>query len=317
VNYELTISVIIPVYKAVEFVEDCVTSCLIQSEVSEIILVYDGSRDGSYEKCLELKELDKKITVLTHQNKCNRGAGESRNLGIKHATSPLIAFLDADDYFLPNRFKKTIEVFKNEKDCDGVYESVGADFDNLENKEKFLKVHSNTTTTVTKALPPESLLEQLVYGSYGRFCTGGLTIKKSLIEKVGLFNTRLELAQDIHFYLKCAAIGKLYAGEINTPVAIRRVHGLNRSIYNIAKSSKYLIEYSKDLFIWGMDTNSISFNQINVLFHNFYYTYRSKSDRPIKSPIIFLLFFLFTNGIKRKHIKRFYLRKIYHLIRNK
>lgn len=100
----IEISVIIPVYNAAEFLEKAVKSAAYFDEVKEIILAEDQSTDHSLEICRRLVSEIPKVKLFQHPNGENRGAGASRNLGIDHATSDFIAFLDADDYYLPNRF---------------------------------------------------------------------------------------------------------------------------------------------------------------------------------------------------------------------
>ncbi len=91
----MSISVIIPVYNALNFVEEAVLSCLNCPQVAEIILVEDGSRDDSLQECLRLQKTHNRVKVETHPNNENRGAGASRNLGLANATGDFIAFLDA------------------------------------------------------------------------------------------------------------------------------------------------------------------------------------------------------------------------------
>ena len=100
----MTVSVVIPVYQAAAFVEQAVESALAQPETGEVLLVEDGSGDGSLAECERLAAGDGRVRLLRHPNGENRGAGASRNLGIEQSTCPLVAFLDADDYYLLGRF---------------------------------------------------------------------------------------------------------------------------------------------------------------------------------------------------------------------
>ena len=78
------VSVIIPVYNAASYVTKAVESALHSPQVGEIILVEDKSPDNALEVCIQLKNKYDKVKLLQHLNGENRGAGESRNLGIKH-----------------------------------------------------------------------------------------------------------------------------------------------------------------------------------------------------------------------------------------
>ena len=90
------VSVIIPVYNVQSFLEEAVHSVLSQTyQELEIILVDDGSTDGSGLLCDALKEKDERIVVIHDKNE---GLSEARNRGIKIATGDYICFLDSDDY---------------------------------------------------------------------------------------------------------------------------------------------------------------------------------------------------------------------------
>ena len=97
---EKKVSIIIPVYQADKYLERCVESCLGQKGINadelEIILVDDGSTDGSSELADELERSDGYIVKVIHTS--NHGVSHARNLGIEKATGKYICFVDADDY---------------------------------------------------------------------------------------------------------------------------------------------------------------------------------------------------------------------------
>ncbi|MBE9192593.1 glycosyltransferase family 2 protein [Gloeocapsopsis crepidinum LEGE 06123] len=98
------VSVIVPVYAAEKYIADAVQSVLAQSYKNfEIILVDDGTPDASIEVCQQF--IDSRIKII-HQN--NRGASAARNNGIRHAQGEYIAFLDADDTWVPEKLEKHI-----------------------------------------------------------------------------------------------------------------------------------------------------------------------------------------------------------------
>lgn len=102
-----TISVIIPVYNVREYLTDCIQSVISQTYKDlEIILVDDGSTDGSGDLCDLLGKKDNRIQVF-HQS--NAGVSEARNTGIKAATGNYLGFIDADDWIEQNMYQKLIE----------------------------------------------------------------------------------------------------------------------------------------------------------------------------------------------------------------
>ena len=90
------ISVIVPVYKAEQYLERCVKSILEQTYQNfELILVDDGSPDNSPSLCDKWAEKDSRVQVL---HKENGGASSARNAGLKKASGNWIAFADSDDW---------------------------------------------------------------------------------------------------------------------------------------------------------------------------------------------------------------------------
>ncbi|MFN3802759.1 glycosyltransferase family 2 protein [Belliella pelovolcani] len=111
---KLKVSVIIPVYQAVGFLERAVKSALVQENVQEIILVEDGSIDGSYELCQQLQEKYPIVQLYTHKGRSNKGQSASRNLALNYAQGEWIQFLDADDELLPDKIKSQLSKIKQE-----------------------------------------------------------------------------------------------------------------------------------------------------------------------------------------------------------
>lgn len=110
----IKVSVIVPVYNVKDYLERAVDSLLNQtlSEI-EIILIDDGSTDGSGDICDKYAEKDKRVIVL-HQK--NSGVSAARNNGLKLAKGEYIGFVDSDDYAEPDMY----EVLYNnavENDC--------------------------------------------------------------------------------------------------------------------------------------------------------------------------------------------------------
>lgn len=90
------VSVIIPVYNIEEFVARCLVSILDQSFIDyEVIIVDDGSTDGSGEVCDEFARKDKRVRVFHNKN---MGLSGARNFGIQKAVSEMIALVDGDDF---------------------------------------------------------------------------------------------------------------------------------------------------------------------------------------------------------------------------
>jgi glycosyltransferase involved in cell wall biosynthesis len=244
---QFSISVIIPVYNGERFIEKAIASVLLQPEVAEIIVVNDGSTDTTQAILDELQEQNPILKIYHHENKSNKGRSASRNLGIQKANGDFIAFLDADDYFLPNRFANDFKVFQENNSCDGVYNAIGVHYyrEATMVEKEMLKL-----TTVKQVIKPDFLFEALLSGKIGHFHIDGLTVKKALFDATGYFNEALIVAEDTDIFWKMALKGNLYTGIIDSPVAIRGVHESNifddKDIYKIYTIKKY-----ESVLFWG------------------------------------------------------------------
>ena len=98
-NSDQLVSIIIPVYNVVDYLEECFLSICRQTyDDIEIILVDDGSTDGSGQLCDQLASQDDRAWVL---HKTNGGLSDARNHGLKHSHGEWISFIDSDDYVSP------------------------------------------------------------------------------------------------------------------------------------------------------------------------------------------------------------------------
>ena len=98
------VSVIIPVYNNEKYIEKCIRSVMEQTYQNlEIIVIDDGSTDGSYRILEKLKQKDKRITVI-HQE--NAGVAAARNKGLDIAAGDYLTFVDGDDYISDDYIEK-------------------------------------------------------------------------------------------------------------------------------------------------------------------------------------------------------------------
>ena len=100
------VSVIIPIYNAEKYLEQCVGSVMNQTlKDIEIICVDDGSPDNSLEILKKLQAQDDRVKIISQPN---GGAGAARNNGLRNATGEYLSFLDADDFFEPNMLEEAV-----------------------------------------------------------------------------------------------------------------------------------------------------------------------------------------------------------------
>lgn len=230
-TFPLEISVVIPVYNAAKFIQTAVDSALQFNEVREVLLVDDAGPDDSLAICKAIALREPRVKLLQHPGGVNKGAGASRNLGMLKSSSELIAFLDADDFYLPNRFNAERTVFRENPDADGVYGAIAPHFYDSEGKARFEETFQHALTTVRYRVPPERLFAGLVGsdGEFGHFHLDTLTLKRSALHRVvPWMRPELKLHQDTDFLRRLAWHVRLYPGLIEEAVAMRGVHAENR-----------------------------------------------------------------------------------------
>ena len=114
----IRVSIIVPVYNAEKYLRECVESVLGQtlSDI-ELILVDDGSTDGSPALCDRYAVQDHRVKVI---HKPNGRAASARNAGLRAASGEHVAFVDADDWISPDMYEKMLQTNADVTLCDYV-----------------------------------------------------------------------------------------------------------------------------------------------------------------------------------------------------
>ncbi|MFC2064940.1 glycosyltransferase family 2 protein [Chloroflexota bacterium] len=286
-NQEFLVSVVTPIYNAAAFVTRAVESALDQHETCEVILVEDGSSDNSLEVCKELTAKYDRVHLYRHANGENRGAGASRNLGMEKSSCDYIAFVDADNFYLPNRFFVAKKLFNSDPECEGVYEAIGNHvFDDV-GLERWIKSKRpvDQLKTLSKPVEPSQLAEVLISGGFGSLTLDGLVLKRSVLEKSGFMSEKLRLHQDTDFIIRAAIVARLIPGRLDEPVALRGIHDHNRisAIRTQAKEYKNRMAFWTVLYRWSKE-NCKDDIQARILKSIIHYTRSHKCFRnfPLK-----------------------------------
>lgn len=189
------ISVIVPVFNNEKYVNRCIDSILNQTyENLEVILIDDGSTDGSIKICEKWSEKDKRVKVIKQKN---AGTSASRNHGIKIATGDYISFVDNDDWLRPEMYEKMLEI-ATQKKADAVFTR----FINID--EKYSRKYTNEIN-----LSKEKLRELKYFFVkaktksaflYNIACCNRVLINKNLLEKVN-FDENLTHFENVLFVL--------------------------------------------------------------------------------------------------------------------
>lgn len=228
-SLEFRVSVVIPVYNAATFVERAIGSALAQKETDQIVIVDDGSTDDSYEICNHISKGNLKIRTYKHPGGVNKGIAATRNLAIKHCTNQFVAFLDADDYYLHDRFKVARVKLETDPTLDGVYEAVGFAFDSEEGKQRWSEAGrtEQSLITINHEVDSQNLFRSVFSGKNGYFHFNGLTLRRTVFDKTGYENEEIIYGEDTDYMYRLAASAKMAAGRLGEPVAMRIVHDHN------------------------------------------------------------------------------------------
>ena len=120
------ISIIVPIYNAADYLDKCLKSLIEQTfQDIEIILINDGSTDGSERIIESFKNKDERVKVVNQQN---NGRSSARNAGLKLATAELIMFCDADDRYNTDACEKMYDIMRDDNIDLGVFQ-IGVNYD--------------------------------------------------------------------------------------------------------------------------------------------------------------------------------------------
>jgi GT2 family glycosyltransferase len=111
---EASVDIIVPLYNKRSVLDRALDSILVQTHRDwRVIVVDDGSTDGSLQ-VLRQRPYDPRLRLLEQRN---QGPGAARNRGLREATAPYVAFLDADDEWLPTFLEETLEALRGHPEC--------------------------------------------------------------------------------------------------------------------------------------------------------------------------------------------------------
>jgi glycosyltransferase involved in cell wall biosynthesis len=275
----MNISVIIPVYNAADYIEKAADSVLQFESVKELLLIDDGSKDGSAEICEKIAANNPRVTFLQHPDKKNHGVSATRNLGINLASQEFITFLDADDYYLPNRFDMEMEYFKDPK-IDGVFGAISTEFITEKGKKEYMeKFLTDGLTTVYEDAEGKDVfigLSEMNRGFGTFFSMIALTIRKEVLDKNNLrLNEKLKIGEDKEFIIKLSYYGYLKSGLIHEPVAVRTGHEHN-TITKIKNYSQNFFRHQyllyESLYKWAIKQKDIPTEAIDLFKYKFMFS---------------------------------------------
>lgn len=211
------VTVMMPAYNAERFVGDAIDSLRGQTFAGwELLVIDDGSTDGT---CHVVRRYDDSRIRLISQS--NRGEAAARNVALNQARGEFLAFLDADDLFLPRHLELAVRHLENHPRhsgvyCDGFYVTAEA------RRLKRLSARRRGPFT-------GDIFTEVARGSDLVCPPVAVVLRRDLIQAHGLrFDEDITIGPDWDFFLQFAALGAF--GYVDEPTCLYRLHGTNITV---------------------------------------------------------------------------------------
>ena len=207
---ESLVSVVIPVYNGERFLGEAIDSIRAQSyRPLEIIVVDDGSTDGT-------ARVAKSYSPVVYVYQANSGQAAARNHGVELASGEFLAFLDADDVWMPDKLSRQMAAIASDPNLDSVFG----------NAEQFLEPGTSGV------LPPafHVLPAQL---------PSAMLIRREKFQQVGGYLPGWKVAEAVDWYARALEFG-LKMSTLDRVVYRRRIHGGNVTLQKEGATAEYL-----------------------------------------------------------------------------
>ena len=267
------ISVIIPTYNSDKYICEALDSVLLQTYSDyEIIVIDDGSTDTTREV------IENRFRTVRYYYVENNGVSAARNLGISMAQGELIAFLDADDKWLPEKLEKQAALFdKNDTLGMAFTENCFFDEQGILSKKAYKR----------ERLMRGDIVKNIFMNSY--VVTSTVMVRKRVFDTVGLFEEDMVVAEDDNMWMR---IGMKFGVELlDEPMLMYRITegSLSRKKHNIFIGVKTHIENLKkkypDLYN-RLGTSTIRKKYSNLFFSEGYHYFTQGMQKEARSNFI-------------------------------
>ena len=198
------VSVVMPIHDAEPYLAEAIESVRGQRyRAWELILVDDGSTDGSGAIAQRYAEAEpERITLLRHPDGGSHGASASRNLGLARARGEFLAFLDADDLWLPANLAEQVPRLRAVPEA-GVLYSRTLYWHSWREPAAQRDYMPSLHVAAGRPIPPPELLIRCVQGKASVPCTCSILIRRSVVQEAGGFEPGFpRLYDDQVFYSK-------------------------------------------------------------------------------------------------------------------
>lgn len=236
-----TVSVIIPTYNREDTIVRAIDSVLCQTyEALEVIVVDDGSVDGTEERVIKIP--DSRVKYI----KCkeNGGVSRARNIGVLHAENQWIAFHDSDDIWLKHKLQKQMEFLDCHKEAQIVYCSYR--FHGIKGEQLFYPQEWIPDHEKTGYIFPRLLCGNLVG-------TPTIVMNKKVWQETGGFDETLTSLEDFEFALRVAQKHNIYWVDEILYEAYQTEGSVNHNRLGFYKTwLKVICQFKQDYIKYGL-----------------------------------------------------------------
>jgi glycosyltransferase involved in cell wall biosynthesis len=196
------VSVIIPVLNGEPYLREAIDSVACQSWThTEVVVIDDGSTDGTGEL------VRREYPQVRYFHQAHAGIGAARNHGIDRAQGDLIAFLDADDYWIERKLARQIQVFVEQPGTEMVFAQI----------KQFISPELSDADRVRLRCPKEAMPAEL---------PATMLCRPEVFGRVGAFETRWKVGQDVSWIARARELG-LNRVMVEEVLYMRRLHKHN------------------------------------------------------------------------------------------
>ncbi|MBF8457265.1 glycosyltransferase [Kaistella sp. G5-32] len=235
---KVLVSIIIPCYNQAQYLDECLKSILDQTyENWECLIINDGSPDHTEKIAKKWVKRDKRFKYLYKEN---GGTSSAKNFGIKAALGNYIQILDSDDLLEKDKIFAQATYFDNDIDL------IISGYRYFESKDgrdaKKIFGRQNFLPEVCLTVQDTDILN--LFSVKNPFVISAPIYKKSIFEKVGLFDERLSALEDWELHLRCALHNMKFqhSGYLKNSLCLIRLHE-NSAMRNNQKMQKSYINF--------------------------------------------------------------------------
>ncbi|WP_347273679.1 glycosyltransferase [Candidatus Kuenenia sp.] len=232
-NKKPLVSIVMPTYNCAAYLPESIESILAQTyDTYEVVVIDDGSADNTK---LVLEPYMEKIRYIDLGR--NEGLPTARNLGIQSAKGEYVAFLDADDIWMPEKLEMSIDQFMKNPDAGMVYSK----HINIDSKSQFME------GKIMRRLPSGNIFTQLFFEQNFIICSS-VVVRKEVFNKTALFDSELVNCQDWDMWLRIAFYYKAIGIDVPLVKYRHSSKSLSKNRDNVLKYQKVIIDKIYTMF---------------------------------------------------------------------